>query len=467
MAIDFEKIASAAIILVFLIGIAFFRSPRTARFGNWLNILGYIGAVVLVAIIYPVLNPTLALLAILIGGTAGSLISTRVDMRGVPQMIAFQHGCGGVAAFLIAFSEFIKAGESLDTLARSAAILGIIVGAATFSSSLAAAGKLAGKFKPQPVNFPAHSRIIQGLMAAIVMLGVVTVLQGGLPAATGTAVVIIFLSILLGITFTIRIGGADMPVVISFLNAMAGFAAAFCGIVINNYLLIGCGAVVGASGSLLTLTMCKAMNRSFFSILAGHKPRMAATGNATVRIDAGTVQAKTKTVSLDDILPIVKNAKKVIIVPGYGMALAQAQSSVKALEEWLEKNGANVRYAIHPVAGRMPGHMNVLLAEAGVDYDKLIEMQDINGDFKDTDLAIIIGACDVINPSAIYKEGTPISGMPILNAQQARAVIVFNFDNKPGFSGVENPLYQMDTSYCLWGDAKDNIDSLNSRLSGK
>jgi len=301
--------------------------------------------------------------------------------------------------------------------------------------------------------------ILSGLMIAIMVLGVISVRQGGLPVATGTAIGVIILSVLLGAAFTIRIGGADMPVVISFLNATAGIAAAFCGIVIGSYLLVGCGAVVGASGSLLTIAMCKSMNRSFLSVLVGYRPASAA------KTEVGLTPAKTGATSIYAAIPAVKDAKNVIIVPGYGMALSQAQDSVRSLEEWLVRNGTRVRYAIHPVAGRMPGHMNVLLAEVGVEYDKLIEMQDINGDFPDTDLAIVIGACDVVNPSAIYKEGTPISGMPILNVQQAKSIIVFNFDNKPGFSGVENPLYQMDKTFCLWGDAKDNVNSLLRKLA--
>jgi len=465
MAVDLEKIVSALIILLFLAGIAFFRTPRTARWGNRLNIIAYLAAVVLVIIIYPLLNPLIALFCILGGGILGSITAARVSMLGLPQMIALQNGCGGTASFLIAYSELVNSGGSLETLARTAAVLGIIVGAATFSGSLVAAGKLAGKINQKPIFLTGHAAIFQCVIAAILILSVIAVRHSSPITANGLVMGVIALSVLAGTIFTISISGADMPIVISFLNATTGFAAAFCGIALDNYLLVGGGAVVGASGSLLTMVMCRAMNRSFISILfrAGSKGVHYETKSAVK--ETGDAATGNEASSMDTAVSLLKEARDVIIVPGYGMALSQAQNSVKALEEWLVGKGARVSYAIHPVAGRMPGHMNVLLAEVGVDYEKLFEMQAINEKFKNADLAIVIGACDVVNPAAIYKEGTPISGMPILNVQQTRSVMVLNYDSKPGFSGVDNPLYNMEGAVCLWGDARVNLDVLLSKLT--
>ena len=462
MELSLEHLAAAVIILLFLGGIALFRSPRTARQGDWLNMLAYAGAVAFVILRYPTLGPAFVLIAILLGGTLGSTLALRVSMLSVPQMIAFQHGCGGVAAFLIAFSHLIQEGANLTTLAQVHAVLGIVVGAATFSGSLIAAGKLARKIKQQPVFLPKHSTILCGLLVLIISLSVFTVLRSGLPIAVGSAIGLIAVSVALGVIFTVRIGGADMPVAISFFNATAGFAAAFCGIALSNYLLVGGGACVAASGSLLTIVMCRAMNRSLLGVFSGIRPSIAEPTKLPeeVPLEAGGMKA----LPFDQAIAALKRAKDIIIVPGYGMALAQAQEQVHSLENWLEQRGARVRYAIHPVAGRMPGHMNVLLAEVEVGYDKLFEMEAINDDFKKADLAIVIGACDVVNPAASTRPDTPISGMPILKAHEANAVIVLNLDEKPGFSGVDNPLYGMKHVIPVWGDAKVNLNALLSSL---
>lgn len=462
MELSLEHLAAAIVILLFLGGIALFRSPRTARQGGWLNMLAYAGAAAFVILRHPILSPAFVLIAILLGGTLGLTLALRVSMLAVPQMIAFQHGCGGVAAFLIAFSHLIREGADLTTLAQIHAVLGIVVGAATFSGSLIAAGKLARKIKQQPVFLPKHSTILCGLLVLIISLGVFTVLQIGLPIAIGSAIGLIVISVAIGVIFTIRVGGADMPVAISFFNATAGFAAAFCGIALSNYLLIGCGACVAASGSLLTIVMCRAMNRSLLGVFSGIRPSIAEPAKLPeeVPLEAGGMEA----LPFDQAIAALKRAKDIIIAPGYGMALAQAQEQVHSLENWLEQRGARVRYAIHPVAGRMPGHMNVLLAEVEVGYDKLFEMGAINDDFKKADLAIVIGACDVVNPAASTRPDTPISGMPILKTHEANAVIVLNLDEKPGFSGVDNPLYGMKHVIPVWGDAKVNLNALLSSL---
>ncbi|MBA7574735.1 NAD(P) transhydrogenase subunit beta [subsurface metagenome] len=453
-----EYLVSAVVILLFLGGIALFRSPRTARLGDWLNILAYAGAVAFVVIRYPALGLEFVLIAVLLGGTLGAILAARVSMVSVPQMIAFQHGCGGTAAFLIAFSEFIREGAGLTTLAQVGSVLGMLVGAVTFSGSLIAAGKLAGKIKGQPVFLPGHLTILFGLLGLMVLLSVFAVLQIGLPIAVGLAIGLIVVSVIVGVIFTIRIGGADMPVIISFFNATAGFAAAFCGIALSNYLLIGCGACVAASGSLLTITMCRAMNRSLLGVFSGIKPSVAGPEEV-----AGEVLVKAngmETSPFDRAVAALKQAKDVIIVPGYGMAAAQAQFKVWEMAQILESRGVRVRFAIHPVAGRMPGHMNVLLAEAGVPYDKLLEMDAINGDFKNTDVAVVVGASDIVNPAALREEGTPISGMPILKAYEAKTILICKRTKSPGFSGVENPLFEQENTIFLAGDAKETIARL-------
>jgi len=458
MEFTIEYLVSAVVILLFLGGIALFRSPRTARLGDWLNILAYAGAVAFVVIRYPALGLEFVLIAVLLGGALGAILAARVSMVSVPQMIAFQHGCGGTAAFLIAFSEFIREGTGLTTLAQVGSVLGMLVGAVTFSGSLIAAGKLAGKIKGQPVFLPGHLTILFGLLGLMVLLSVFAVLQIGLPIAVGLAIGLIVVSVIVGVIFTIRIGGADMPVIISFFNATAGFAAAFCGIALSNYLLIGCGACVAASGSLLTITMCRAMNRSLLGVFSGIKPSVARTEEVARELP---VKANgTETSPFDRAVAALKQAKDVIIVPGYGMAVAQAQFKVWEMAQILESRGVRVRFAIHPVAGRMPGHMNVLLAEAGVPYDKLLEMDAINGDFKNTDVAVVVGACDIVNPAALKEEGTPISGMPILKAYEAKTILICKRTKSPGFSGVENPLFGQENTIFPAGDAKETIDRL-------
>ena len=462
MGLSMEYLVADVVILLFLGGIAFFRSPRTARLGDWLNMLAYAGAVAFVVIRHPTLDPEFVLIAVLLGGTLGAALAVRVSMLGVPQMVAFQHGCGGAAASLIAFSEFIRMGADLTTLAQVGSVLGMLVGAVTFSGSLVAAGKLAGKIKQRPVFLPGHLTILLGLLVLMVLLSVFAVLRSGLPIGISSATSLIVISIVMGVVFTIRIGGADMPVIISFFNATAGFAAAFCGIALSNYLLIGCGACVAASGSLLTISMCQAMNRSLLGVFSGIRPSIAVPPEVAEEVSLET--GSTEATPFDRAVATLKRAKDVIIAPGYGMALSQAQEQVHSLQNWLEQRGARVRYAIHPVAGRMPGHMNVLLAEAGVGYDELFEMQVINDDFKKADLAIVIGACDVVNPAASLYEGTPISGMPILKTHEANTIIVLNWDEKPGFSGVDNPLYKMKQVIPIWGDAKGNLSALLTSL---
>jgi NAD(P) transhydrogenase subunit beta len=458
-----------AIILILIIGIRQFRSPKGARIGNLTAAFALLCALVLVFYRNEMLDPAVLIAALMVGSLLGWAVAMRVNMIQIPAMVAFQHGAGGIAAFLVSFVELTRLTARTTVVGEVSGLLGLIIGAATFSGSMIASGKLANKIKQTPTVLPKHGWILQGLILAIIVLSVIT--GCSFPSRTVVLLILlVILSVVLGIVFSIRIGGADMPVLISFLNATAGLAAAFCGIIIQNRLLIACGATVAASGSILTHVMCKAMNRDLLKTFAGFQaePTGAPPGSASEVAQEMMKMAPSPYKEKDPLAEAaeaLRQARSVIIIPGYGMALAQAQFKVAEMADCLEELGKEVKFAIHPVAGRMPGHMNVLLAEAEVSYDKLIEMDDINPHFKDTDLAIVVGACDVVNPAAIRTEGTPISGMPILMAHEARQVLVCNLDEKPGYSGVDNPLYQEDKAITLLGDAKSTVSSLLDSLS--
>jgi NAD(P) transhydrogenase subunit beta len=396
----------------------------------------------------------------------------------IPAMVAFQHGAGGIAAFLVSLLELTRGLPELSFINQLSGILGLSIGSLTFSGSMIASAKLANKMRQTPQILPRHTQLVLINALMLVLVGL-TALWAPYAIRLPLYVVQIGLGIVFGVIFSIRIGGADMPVLISFLNATAGLAAAFCGMVIENQLLIAFGATVAASGSILTHVMCKAMNRKLARVFVPQKHPGTGTGGKlqpTAKKEpdmpaSASVQKSEHPSGHDDDLDraaqALRTASTVIIVPGYGMALAQAQQDVVALAQYLTEQGKDVVYAIHPVAGRMPGHMNVLLAEAGVEYDMLAEMEEVNPRFASTDVALVVGACDVVNPAAIEVEGTPISGMPILLTHQARNIICCNLDQKPGYSGVDNPLYHNEKTIMLLGDAKTTIQSITARMSGK
>jgi NAD(P) transhydrogenase subunit beta len=454
------------IVLLLLLGFFQFRTPQGARRGNFIAAFALLCAFVLVIGRQGSLDPELVLAALLLGGTLGWFVAARINMIQIPALVAFQHGAGGIAAFLVSFLELTRAtGEPLTSLGEVSGVLGLIIGTATCSGSMIAGGKLAGWLDQKPRAFPFHSLSLAGTTLVVLVVAAVAG-QAGPQAQLFWLLALFALSVLLGILFSIRIGGADMPVLISFLNATAGLAAAFCGLVIQNRLLIACGASVAASGSILTHVMCLAMNRGLTKVFLGsvsakrdalpevpdvrHRPVPADTGEG----DDGFEYA----------LSAARIAKSIVIIPGYGMALSQAQFHLVRLARRLEELGKSVQFAIHPVAGRMPGHMNVLLAEAEVDYEKLVEMDAINPEFPSTDLALVVGACDVVNPAAMAQEGTPISGMPILMAHNAGVVVVCNMDAKPGYSGVNNPLYELPKTITLFGDAKVSLNRMLEAL---
>lgn len=455
-----------SVIIILIIGIWRFRQPRAARIGNFLAAFALLAAFVLVLNRHGLLDAKTVVTALLVGAMTGYAVARAINMIQIPAMVAFQHGAGGVAAFLVSFVELTRDAHKLDGVSEISGVLGLTIGALTFSGSIIASAKLANKMKQTPHVWPAHQVLLFLNMGVLLAVGGAALYLPTDSARYLYLVQIVF-SVSFGVLFAIRIGGADMPVLISFLNATAGLAAAFCGMVISNQLLIAFGATVAASGSILTHVMCKAMNRNVVRVIWPNMIADTAASNADASgmplSDQKKPEAKTAANPQDEFsmaVDIIKTAQKVIIIPGYGMALAKAQKAVAELAKEMASMGKAVQYAIHPVAGRMPGHMNVLLAEAGVDYDMLVEMDDINPAFPATDLALVIGACDVVNPAAIDIPETPISGMPILMAHKARRVICCNFDQKPGYSGVENSLYQKKNTLMLLGDANQTVHRL-------
>ncbi|MFO7494609.1 MAG: NAD(P)(+) transhydrogenase (Re/Si-specific) subunit beta [Desulfobacterales bacterium] len=464
------------VVIAFLaIGIWQFRTPRGAKFGNLTAACALLCAFVLVLWRSGVVDTATVVISLLIGSVGGYAVARAVSMIQIPAMVALQNGAGGMAAFLVALVELMRRANSLEFVNEFSGVLGLTIGALTFSGSMVAGAKLANKMRQTPQILPAHNWLVVVTLVAMAVIGL-WALYAPIQVKLYFLVLQIVLSAVFGILFSIRIGGADMPVLISFLNANTGLAAALCGMVIGNQLLIAFGATVAASGSILTHLMCKAMNRNLLRIFVPDTIQQKAVTEGRTKPPAvsqpdpllapADIQAATDQ-KLEKALAILADAKKIIIVPGYGMALAQGQLELVALAKKMVEMGKEVRYAIHPVAGRMPGHMNVLLAEAGVDYDLLVEMEEINPEFQATDLVLIVGACDVVNPAAITVAGTPITGMPILLTHEAKHVICCNYDDQPGYSGVKNPLYEKSHTVLLTGDAKETLHRLLEAMTAE
>ncbi|TKB24600.1 hypothetical protein FCL47_17345 [Desulfopila sp. IMCC35006] len=458
------------VIVILIIGIWQFREPLRAKNGNLTAALALFLAFTLVLYRQGIVDITTVVISLLVGGVAGLALARVVSMIQVPSMVAFQHGAGGVAAFLVSLVELSRTTHALNLVSEISGVLGLAIGSMTFSGSMIASAKLANKMHQAPQVLTHHNLFVILNFIALVVIGAISFI---VPASVAPSLFV--LEILLGIGFgvllAIRIGGADMPVLISSLNATAGLAASLCGMVIENQLLIAFGATVAASGSILTYVMCNAMNRRIGKVIfPDYKPQKPFSKTTTrspspLKPEVNATTPTDLATELTDAVAAIQGAKKIIIVPGYGMALAKAQQDVAMLAQELTAMGKDVKYAIHPVAGRMPGHMNVLLAEAGVDYDMLVEMETVNPEFHATDLVLVVGSCDVVNPAAIKVEGTPISGMPILKAHEAKKVVCCNFDRKPGYSGVENSLYDQDNCIMLEGDAKQTVQGLLNSLS--
>ena len=457
------------VIVILIFGIWQFREPLRAKNGNLTAALALFLAFMLVLYRHGIVDITTVVISLLVGAVAGLALARVVSMIQVPAMVAFQHGAGGVAAFLVSLVELSRTSHTLSLVSETSGVLGLAIGSLTFSGSMIASAKLANKINQAPQVLTHHNLFVILNFIALVVIGAISLI---VPASVAPSLFVleIFLGIGFGVLLAIRIGGADMPVLISSLNATAGLAASLCGMVIENQLLIAFGATVAASGSILTYVMCKAMNRRIGKVIfPDYKPQKPVSKTTTtppspLKQEVNATASADPAAELTDAVAAIQGAKKIIIVPGYGMALAKAQQDVATLAQELMDMGKEVKYAIHPVAGRMPGHMNVLLAEAGVDYDMLVEMDVINPDFHVTDLVFVVGACDVVNPAAIKVAGTPISGMPILQAHEAKKVICCNFDRKPGYSGVENTLYDQENTIFLEGDAKKTIQRLQQSL---
>ena len=440
----------------FIIGLKLLGSPATARRGNQIAAVGMAVAVVATFFMPGMTNHLLILVALAIGAVIAVFPARTVKMTAMPQMVAIFNGMGGATAALISLVEF-QHKENIGRGEIISIVLGLIIGCISFSGSMVAFSKLQGLISGQRISYPNQQVINAAIGIAVVIIGVIIVvlLQTSL---THSLIVILFLAALvLGVLTVLPIGGADMPVVIAVLNSLTGVAAALTGFVLNNQALIIAGILVGASGAFLTLLMARAMNRSVSNVLFGAWGAATAAGSG----GAGDVpeQPMRETSAEEAAIPLAY-AEKVVIVPGYGLAVAQAQHAARELAEALQERGVDVRYAIHPVAGRMPGHMNVLLAEANVPYDDLFEMEQINDDFASTDVAIVVGANDVTNPAARDDPSSPIYGMPILNVDQAKSIYVLKRGRGAGFAGIENMLFYNPKTSMLLGDAKDSLSKL-------
>lgn len=456
--------------ILFIFGIKQLSSVKTARQGNLISAIGMLIAIVATLFDQKIVNYELIIIGLIIGSIVGAIFALKVEMTAMPQMVALFNGFGGGASLLVASADYYKEAPSEVYIAVSI-FLSVLVGGVTFTGSLVAFGKLQGIVTEKAVVYKFQHPINLLLLILTIFGGIILSMDQsnasqimssiGLGNLVGEnlLILILILSLIIGVLIVIPIGGADMPVVISLLNSYSGIAAAMTGFVLGNAILIITGSLVGASGIILTNIMCKSMNRSLINVMLG------GFGSTTSgKAQAGAKEIVIKEVGSEELAMMLDGASNVIIVPGYGMAVAQAQHVVKELMDELEKRSVNVRFAIHPVAGRMPGHMNVLLAEAAVPYDKLYEMDQINDEFANCDVAIVIGANDVVNPAARNNPNSPIYGMPILNVDKAKTVVVIKRSLNPGYAGIENELFGYPNCLMYFGDAKQAISKLIQEL---
>ena len=458
--------------ILFIIGIKRLGKVDTARQGNFLSAVGMLIAIIATLFMMDAIPLEWVITGIAIGAIIGAVSATKVAMTAMPEMVAIFNGFGGGASALVASAEFFKihggSAANNDTTTLITIMLSVIIGSLTFTGSFIAWGKLQGKISGQPITYPGQNMVNGLILVGMVIFGYLAVTSMSSFVAERTEInmlwfpIVIAIGLILGILSVLPIGGADMPVVISLLNSYSGIAAAMTGFVLHNHALIVSGCLVGASGLFLTNIMCKGMNRSLGNVLF----------SAFGKVDESVVQKTTTGVTVKEMSPdnaafTMQAAESVIIVPGYGMAVAQAQHEVRKLSDELEKTGVDVKFAVHPVAGRMPGHMNVLLAEANISYDKLFDMDEINDDFAGTDVALIIGANDVVNPAARHDESSPIYGMPILNVDQAKTTFVLKRSMNPGFAGIGNELFGYDNNYMVFGDAKITVSKFVETLKEK
>ena len=446
--IGFSYVVSATL---FILGLKLLGSPATARKGNALSAIGMLIAVVVTLLDQGIVDFRYIAIAITVGGLIGLWAARSVAMTSMPEMVALLNGFGGVASLLVGWAAITPDASNLVLITI---FLSILIGGVTFTGSIVAYCKLSEKLVGRAIMFKGQA-IVNSLVIAAILIAAGLFVHD--PLKTDYLYLAIGLSVVLGVLVVIPIGGADMPVVISLLNSYSGLAACAAGFAINNNLLIVAGALVGASGIILTQIMCRAMNRSLSNVLF--------SGFSAVKTMNMKIEGEVKPITPDDAYYMLEAASTIAIIPGYGMAVAQAQHAVKELQELLEANGAEVVYGVHPVAGRMPGHMNVLLAEADVSYDLLLEMADINPRMASVDVAIVIGANDVVNPAAREMEGSPIYGMPVINVDQARTVFVLKRSMASGFAGIDNPLFFKENTRMIFGDAKETLSNLIREFS--
>ncbi len=457
-----QAIAYLISAVLFIFALKGLTHPSSARRGNYYGMAGMVLAVLVTLSGGEVQSYGFIIAGIVAGGFIGAVLASRVAMTDMPQLVAALHSFVGMAAVLVAIGTFINraASDTLNAVLMGELSAGIVIGAITFTGSVVAFGKLQGLISGQPVRFTGQHTLNALIAIATVLLAVHFALTG----AIWSLVLMTLLAFILGLTLIIPIGGADMPVIISMLNSYSGWAAAATGFTLGNNLLIIVGALVGFSGAILSFIMCKAMNRSIINVVFGGFGSESGSGESS----AGAVAAEkgVKSAAVEDAIYWMEDANRVIIIPGYGMAVAQAQHALKEMMELLEARGVEMKFAIHPVAGRMPGHMNVLLAEADIPYENVLEMDEINSEFPSTDVALVVGANDVVNPAAKEDSSSPIYGMPIIEAGKARQVYFLKRSMRPGYSGVDNLLFYQDNTSLIFGDAKETIEKMVTALKG-
>ena len=469
MSAGLATVAYIGATILFILSLGGLSSPETARRGNLFGVIGMTIAV-LATILGPRVTPAgyaWIIGALVVGGAIGLYAAKKVQMTQMPELVALMHSLVGLAACLVGFASYVDTSTVFPTHAEKVIheveiYIGILIGAITFSGSIIAFGKLSGKIGGKPLLLPARHMLNLIGLVLVILLG--NWFLGTHSTGVGMALLLLMTIIALafGVHMVMAIGGADMPVVVSMLNSYSGWAAAATGFMLSNDLLIVVGALVGSSGAILSYIMCRAMNRNFISVIAGGFGTGGGTPSAA---GAAEPQGEVTPVSAVDTAELLRDAKNVVIVPGYGMAVAQAQHVVCEIVKILRDKGVTVRFAIHPVAGRMPGHMNVLLAEAKVPYDIVLEMDEINEDFPDTDVAIVIGANDIVNPAAQEDPGSPIAGMPVLEVWKARTSIVMKRSMASGYAGVDNPLFYKENNRMLFGDARKMLDEVLGALT--
>ena len=453
--------------ILFILALGGLSNQETARRGNWYGIIGM--AIALIATIASddvSANFGKLIVALLVGGSIGLLLARRVQMTQMPELVAILHSLVGLAAVAVGFANFMDpnrlahyAGVEL-TIHDIETYIGILIGAVTFSGSVIAFGKLSGRISGSPLLLPARHWLNLLLLIGAVWFGIQFVEQSAAGGGLDPLVVMTGIALLFGVHMVMAIGGADMPVVVSMLNSYSGWAASATGFMLGNDLLIVTGALVGSSGAILSYIMCRAMNRKFLNVIAGG----FGTGGGAAAAGGGEDQGEVVPIDSAETAELLSNAKEVMIIPGYGMAVAQAQHTVFEITKKLREKGVNVRFGIHPVAGRMPGHMNVLLAEAKVPYDIVFEMDEINDDFPDVDVSVVIGANDIVNPSALTDPDSPIAGMPVLECWKGETSIVLKRSMATGYAGVQNPLFFLENTRMLFGDAKTTLDEVLKAL---